>query len=115
MKSSKSNSRLANVLQSRMMEAGKYVRSPGLELGTITGNFGLKLDSETYEIPRSDYMVCRSLAIKNLSINTEAAGEPSHKHSVYVPLTDSMPNLSSGMRVLIAWASGQPVVVDVVI
>lgn len=115
MKSAKSNSRLAGVLQRRMMEAGQYASAPGLELGTITGTMGLKLDSEQYEIPRSDYMICRALAISNLSVSTGSAGDPSHKHTVNIPLSNVMPPLSAGMRVLVAWASGQPVIVDVVI
>lgn len=123
MKSSKANSRLAFVLQSRMKEVSSYVSSPSLELGRITGTMGLKLDSFPDEIPRSDYKICRTLALKDFSGTKTAvsdiAGDPPHSHSVKVTipiaLTRVIPVLKTGDRVLVAWADGEPVVVDVVV
>lgn len=111
MKSPKANSRLAGVLQDRMMEVSNYAASQGPELGTITGSMGLKLDAFQFEIPRGDYKVCRTLALKDGS--TETAGDPSHKHSVNI--SAMIPNLAAGNRVLVVWASGEPVVVDVIV
>lgn len=110
MKSAKSNSRLAAALQQRMVEASQFVTPEQPELGTITGSMGLKLDSFPEEIPKTDYMVCRTLMLKDT--NTENAGDPSHKHAV--KMTAVIPNLSAGDRVLVIYAGNEPVVIDVV-
>lgn len=107
----KAMTELATTVQERMRKVSSYDNFPICELGNITGTMGLKLDSFPIEIPVGGYMVCRTLALKNSQ--TASAGDPSHTHEINTIAI--IPPLKSGDRVLVAYASGKPVVIDVVI
>ena len=103
---------VAGLLQKRMAETYRKGNSiPPLELGTIDGGMNLLIDGLDGSIP--NYMVCRSLTLGSVTdtlTNTEKYGE--HGHEIRVP--EKMRSLKPGDRVLIAWASGTPVVIDIV-
>lgn len=99
--------KLAAALQKRMKNVNEHGSTLYLELGRITSSMGLKLDSLSTEIPSGDYMVCRSL--RQSSVTTSSV--ENHSHTVNVGNANS---LSAGSRVLVGWASGEPIVIDVV-
>ena len=103
---------LAGLLQSRMGRTVKKGTSlPPLELGTITANMGLQVDG--LPAPLADYMVCRQLTVgreTDVLARTEEAVE--HTHEILVP--EKMRSLRAGDRVLVAWVSNNPVIVDIV-
>lgn len=99
--------KLAATLQNRMNMVNKHGSTLYLELGKITSSMGLKLDNLSVEIPSGDYLVCRSLRMGTVSTSTNEE----HSHSVNVGSANS---LYPGCRVLVGWASGNPIVIDVV-
>lgn len=99
--------RLATALQKRMNAVSSYNSSVSLELGKITSSMGLKLDNFSQTIPKGDYMVCKSLKLP--SVNTGST--EGHRHTVNL----GQNTLSPGCRVLVGFASGEPVVIDVVV
>ena len=98
----KGTAKLAATLQSRMKKTSDFGSTISLELGTVTSKMELKLDNFPEPIPNGDYLVCKSLRFGK--INT-ANGDDSV----------SLPGLKSGSRVLVGWASGEPVVIDIVV
>ena len=99
--------KLAATLQRRMSNVNHHDSKVSIELGKITSSMGLKLDNFSQTIPKGDYMVCRSLKLS--SVNTGYTDE--HRHTVDL----GQNTLSPGCRVLVAWAGGEPVVIDVVV
>lgn len=95
------SAKLAATLQKRMKSTNDYQTSVSLELGKITSKMGLKLDNFSKTIPKGDYLVCQSLKFGTIKTND---GDDSV----------SLPGLKAGSRVLVGWASGEPVVIDVV-
>lgn len=92
---------LADVLQERMRSMSQYESVDNLELGTITSKMGLKIDSFKTIIPKGDYLVCKSLKFGKIKTSN---GDDSV----------TLPGLNTGSRVLVGWASGEPVVIDIV-
>ena len=91
---------LAGLLHSRMGRTVKKGTSlPPLELGTITANMGLQVDG--LPAPLADYMVSRHLTLDSIE-------EP----GVVIP--EKLRSLRAGDRVLVAWVSNNPIIVDVV-
>lgn len=95
-------SQLAALFQQRMKEIYKYEHNVVLELGSITAGMGLKLDNFSETIPKGDYLVCKSLRFGTIRTNN---GDDSV----------TLPALKAGSRVLVGWASGEPVVIDIVV
>lgn len=93
---------LSGVLQERMRKMSNYESTTYLELGTITSGMGLKLDTFKETIPKSDYLVCKSLKLGTIKTQN---GDDSVK----------IPGLTAGSRVLVGWADGEPVVIDIVV
>lgn len=116
---------VAGLLQGRMnATVRKSTEIPPLELGTIDGGMNLLVDWTDTPIP--DYIVCRHLTIgakDGVLTKTKKDGEhghtnvsssgSAHEHSVLIP--EKMRKLQPGDRVLVAWASGTPVIVDIVL
>jgi hypothetical protein len=115
---------VAGLLKKRMAEIYRRGNEiPPLELGTIDGGMNLLVDGIASPIP--DYMVCRSLTLgakDGVLTKTKKDGAHSHpsvsssgaehEHNVLIP--EKMRKLQPGDRVLVAWASGTPVVIDIV-
>lgn len=103
-----------------------YQRNSGItiELGTITSNMGLSVDSLGNTIPKGDYMISRHL-MQEMSVTTNSValntGETDgHKHAISghshtATLPNKLRGIQAGDRVLIAWAGTEPIVVDIVI
>ncbi len=104
-------SKMANVLSQRMKAENN---SPLiLDFGGIGGDYSLTTNTFPIPIPSNSYEVCRH--ISGLSLSTSGGGHEGHttgngyhSHSV------SIPRLSPGDRVLVAWVQNVPVVVDVI-
>lgn len=99
--------KLATALQKRMNAVNNYDSTTFLELGKITSSMGLKLDNFSQTIPKGDYMVCKSLRLP--AVETSATND--HIHTVSLGQNTLYP----GCRVLVGWAGGEPVVIDVVV
>ena len=95
-------SKLAATLQKRMKDTNDYAKETNLELGNITASYGLKLDSIADTIPKSDYMVC----MPAISVSAE------EKEGSTVSVNTKL-NLKENDRVLVAWASGEPIVIGI--
>ncbi|WP_213997064.1 hypothetical protein [Tepidanaerobacter syntrophicus] len=131
-------SKLAQVIADRI--AAQTERHDELELGTIQDDMSLKLDKFNIPIPKSEYLICRSLTLKNPMTKTvEGQGthphgpsgehtqeggsgahthpetEGAHVHDVICP--PELKALKAGDRVLVAWVNGgvDPVIIDVVV
>ena len=102
----------AALLQERMAETYRVGNNiPPLELGTIDGGMNLLIDGVDGSVP--NYMVCRHLTLGNTDdVLTKTNQVLDHEHDVLVP--DNMRGLQPGDRVLFAWASGTPVIIDIV-
>lgn len=125
MKKVNNQAAVSALLQERMRDTFQKGNSiPPLELGTIDGGMNLLLDGINGAIP--DYMVCRQLTLGNENevltktkqdgthTHTQVSSSGSaHVHDVLVP--EKMRKLKPGDRVLVAWASGTPVIVDIVL
>lgn len=122
-------SALAGLFQDRIDESVKRGTSlPPLELGTIDGNMNLLVDG----LPKAmqGYMVCRQLTLGakdevltktkkdgshiHSGGNYDSAARASSEHEHEVLISEKMRKLKPGDRVLVAWASSIPVVVDIV-
>lgn len=97
----KGTEKLAATLHKRMKSTSTHGSTIYLELGKITAKMGLKLDNFSETIPKGDYLVCQSLRFGTIKTNDK-------DDSV------TLPGLKAGSRVLVGWASGEPVVIDVV-
>lgn len=121
-------------------QMGQVAESPPLlELGTIKADLSLVTDRFQVPIPKGEYLVCRSLTVKDPLTTTKTgqgthphgssgshgghtAGDGSHSHpnteGAHVHDVVRPPELAplkDGDRVLVAWVnSGDPVVIDVV-
>ncbi len=110
-----------------------------LELGTIQDDMSLKLDKFNIPIPKGEYLVCRSLTLKNpmtktvewqgthphgpsgehaqeggSGAHTHPETEGAHVHDIVCP--PELMALKAGDRVLVAWVNGvDPVIIDVVV
>lgn len=103
--------KLARTLQQRMkaMSSAPLV----LDFGEIGSDYGLITNTFPVKIPSGDYTVCRH--VKGISLSATGGthggheqGNGSHSHSI------SVPGLSPGDRVLVAWVQNEPVVIDVI-
>ncbi len=97
------------LLNSRMQRVRRAGESINLELGTVGGGLELAVDSLKDSIPKGEYLVSlhlTGLTKDKLVTQTEAL----HAHVLPEPLR----GISPGDRVLVAWAGGQPVIVDIV-
>lgn len=131
-------SKLAQVIADRI--AVQTERHDELELGIIQDDMSLKLDKFNIPIPKSEYLVCRSLTLKNpitktvsgqgthphgpsgehsqysgTGIHSHPETEGAHVHDVICP--PELMELKAGDRVLIAWVNNgtDPIVIDVVV
>lgn len=105
-------SKMAAVLSERMKVENASPLS--LDFGGIEADYSLTTNTFPVPIPRQSYMVCRGLSGLSLSASGgthggHESGDGSHSHSA------SMPMLSPGDRVLVAWVQNVPVVVDVIV
>lgn len=119
MRNLKGTNRLARVLQERITTTG--VQPPILELGTINTDLSLTTDRFPISIPKGDYLVGRSLTLKEPLITVQTStivvgDHGGHNHSVAVTRPGEMAPLKPGDRVLVAWVNEgtDPVVIDVV-
>lgn len=120
---------LAGLFQNRMNASVKKGTSlPPLELGTIDASMNLVVDGLPGAL--EGYMVCRQLTLgakddvltKTKEDGTHIHNEPvpesaleldsEHEHEVLIP--EKMRKLKPGDRVLVAWASSIPIVIDIV-
>lgn len=121
---------VAGLLQGRMVETvRKGTSNPFIELGVLDNSMNLVLDGIANPVP--DYMVCRQLTLgakdevltktkedgkhvhNEPSVNSALELDSEHVHEVLIP--EKMRKLKPGDRVLVAWASGTPVIVDIVL
>ena len=116
---------VASLLQGRITDTFRVGSSiPPLELGTIDNSMNLIVDGLPNPIP--DYMVCRQLTLgakdevltktkkDGAHVHTSVVSTGSaHEHEVLIP--EKMRKLQPGDRVLVAWASGTAVIVDIVL
>lgn len=110
-----------------------------LDFGTIQGDLSLLTNTYPIPIPKTDYTVCRQLALGatgTLLTSTATDGKHSHgpsgehaqeigsgahshtneaphAHSVLVP--EKMRKLKKDDRVLVAWVQNEAVVVDIIL
>lgn len=96
--------RLAEVLRAREVKLMQGSAAPAVELGTVNSDGSLSVRSLQSPIPQGDYLVALPLAAANV---TETADRHTHK----VP---SLRGLRPGDRVLVLWASGEPVAAAIV-
>jgi len=102
-----------------------------LELGTIGDDLSLAVDSLKDVIPKGDYLVSlhlvgltgddlRSIVIAHDHVggeHSQLAGSGHHEHhdgEHYHVLPFQLRGIKPGDRVIVAWISGQPVVMDIV-
>ena len=114
--------KLATALQKRMSSVYQHDSKVFLELGKITSSMGLKLDNFSHTIPSGDYMICKSLKLPTVKTSSvdghshstdsgQSGSAGSHSHTVDLGQNTLYP----GCRVLVGWAGGEPVVIDVVV
>lgn len=104
MKSITGRAKLAATLQKRMHDTNVFNSTESVELGKITGSGGIKLDNFPDVIPKGDYMICKP-PVTITSTQDGDSGEITTEQEI---------SLKSGDRVLVVWASGEPVVVGIV-
>lgn len=114
-------SQLAQVVTGRMKK--ESVQPTSIEFGTITSGYHLQTDSFPDLIPKTDYMVCRSLTVGKSgkewfqvdggSHGGHESGNGTHKHVIPVP--EVLDQLKPGDRVLVLWMDAEAVVIDVVV
>lgn len=87
-----------------------------LELATVTPKLGLQLDTYAHEIPKGEYLICRSLTLPS-TLATNLAGQGTtweHQHTTARP--QQLDPIKAGDRVLVAWINGNDLIVlDVII
>lgn len=105
-------SKMAGVLSGRMKAESSVPLS--LDFGEIGQDYSLTTNTFPVSIPSESYQVCQH--ISGITLSADAGnhggheyGDGSHTHSI------SVPEISPGDRVLIAWVQNVPVVIDVVI
>ncbi len=97
------------LLNSQMQRIRRAGESMNLELGTIGGELELTVDSLKDSIPKGEYLL--SLHLTGLTKDKLVTQvESLHSHVLPSPLRGIKPS----DRVLVAWAGGQPVIVDIV-
>lgn len=130
---------LGNMMSSQMKQIAKQNNGITVELGTITANMGLLVDSLVNAIPKGEYMVSFHLTIGSLNLNTSDVGltvesvdlttqtAEDHRHTINghshsidahahtVTLPTQLRGLKAGDRVLVAWVGAEPIVVDIVV
>lgn len=114
---------LASLLQQRTAQTVKRGTSnPALEFGTMDVNLNLVVDG--LPSPLTEYMLCRQLTFgSSTDVLTKTKNDGSHSHSTYsggahvheVLVGEKMRSLKEGDRVLVAWVSGTPVIVDILL
>jgi hypothetical protein len=110
---------LAQCLSGRMTQLDEH--PPILDFGTIQNDMSLRTNSFPCPIPRSDYVVCRSLTwgaegsvlAKTDSYDT-SGGEHNHPHTHDVLVGSKQRSLRPGDRVLVAWVGDDTVVIDLI-
>ena len=104
-------SRLAGVFQDL---AKKQVPTALLlDFGVIQEDKSLLTNTYELPIPQSDYVVCRHLKSRTVSVNTSSYSVGDYdSHTVEVATRES---LKVGDRVLVAWVQNDAVVVDVIV
>ena len=108
--------RLGEMLVSQMKRTSAAAVRTTMELGTIGSNLSLTTDGLKGQIPKGEYMV--NLMLTGSSYNTDSDthahdGGGSYTHSHALPAC--FRSLRAGDRVLVAWCSGEPVVVAIVV
>lgn len=126
----KNTQRLGGILSSRMNATAKAVTGVPVELGTINGDLSLKVDSLTGNISPGEYLVdirlTHSTYETSETTHTHSGGSHSghelgtgthtHDGGEHVHRLPSVHRrLQPGDRVLVAWASGEPVIVSIVV
>ena len=128
----------ARVMQKRMQDVGDA--PPVLDLGTIQADGSLLTDNYPVPIPKSDYLICRSLTNgkKDEALTKTKQGQGQHDHSggghgghlsgsgdhehtqqgphvhdVLIP--EKLRSVKAGDRVLVSWIGSEAVVIDIVL
>ena len=96
--------KLARTLHKRMKSMSDFPLV--LDFGKIESDYGLITNTFPVKIPRGDYTVCRHVTGGNHG--GHEYGDGSHSHSI------SVPGLSPGNHVLVAWVQNEAVVIDVI-
>lgn len=110
--------KLASVLTSRIHSQTESDLI--IDFGTIESDYSLKTNTFSKVIPKTDYLVCRSLCYGAAGTPLTAAADGKHgghaggdgAHVHLVP--DKMRTLLPGDRVLVAWVQNDAVVVDII-
>ena len=107
--------RLARVIQDRVKDLGD--EPPFLDFGTIQADMSLLTNMLPISIPRTDYVVCRSVTwgvLGSVLFETQPGGtEEPHTHEI---LTDEKRRgLQPGDRVLVAWVGDDACVIDLIL
>lgn len=130
--------KFAKLIQDRSQEINK--QPPVLDFGEIMSDWSLKTTMFGINIPKNDYLVCRSLTIgkkdevltktkkgqgkhphgssgghpqiEGDGVHSHPSSEGEHIHDVLIP--EKLRELKIGDRVLVAWVSNDPVVIDII-
>lgn len=113
MESREGVNQLAGVLQGRCRAVSE--KASVVDVGVIQGDMSLKTNKFPLAIPKSDYMVCRSVtwgSVDDVWYHTEEVS--GHRHDMLVG--ESVRGLSAGDRVLVVWIDDcDPCVVDLLL
>lgn len=109
---------LGNTLNARMTGVAQSRQIDNAELGTITDDYGLALDSYKTPVPKGAYMVSKRLFMRQdkIEVTTESSGGGtySHSHAVDISIPAELIGLEPGNRVLVIWAGTEPIVIDII-
>lgn len=94
-----------------------------LDFGSIEPDFSLKTNTFPQNIPKTDYLVCRSLTTGPAGgdmVTVSGGAHGGHEsgnggHSHVIPIPEKMRSLKPGDRVLVAWVDKEAVVVDIIV
>lgn len=107
---------ISQTLQNQTQKSIEENNSILLEIGDIVTDFGLKIPRFDTVIPKEEYMIDKRLSIA-YKPETEAltSNANNHKHTVQIPLTDGISQITEGDSVLVCWVGADPVIVAVVV
>lgn len=103
--------KLANTLSSRMKLENHNPLV--LDFGSIKSDYSLQTNTFPIPIPKSDYTICRNLALGKSGSFAVTEDTNDHFHNVLIPNT--LRSLSPGDRVLVAWVQNEAVVIDIIV
>lgn len=104
----KGSYRLATVLKKQMQRQSE--QPVLIEIGEIDASYNLKTDTFSELIPKTDYLICRSLVI-----GEEGKELVKTEENDIVPVPAILRKLMPGDRVLVAWIGADAIVVDILL